>query len=427
MQKEAFAFFENTINRDLPLLVALSGGPDSMALLHLLLKWGKVKIHIAHVDHGWRLESAQECEALKEMAARMSLPFHAKRLAKKYSEEESRQERYRFFKEVANLIGASGVVLGHHRDDLSETVFKRVLEGASLWSLSGMHKVRRIDGLTLYRPLLASTKKEVVDWLEKQGIAFFIDPTNLSGTNLRATCRNLLFPSLKDHFNKEFEGSLARVGEDSEDLYHYLVTQVKPYIENQVVGPWGVFLEKLPKERVELKFILRQLSNKVLSRSELDTIVKLVEQKSANKVVSNIYIDRERLFFAIPSIADLEGSLVLKEGVYAYGPWQISVERTSAAYPIKNHFRDAWRGELATIIPEGEYRITKGLKKMKRVNKDYGDYLNQQKIPHFLASKVPVIVRENEIIEDFLSERKPPCNERNFMVHCTMMMAKNLD
>ncbi len=427
MQKEAFSFFENNIDTSLPVLLGLSGGPDSTALLHLLVKWGRVKIHLVHVDHGWREESGRECELLRELAKELGLPFHTKRLEGKCSEDECRQERTHFFKEVCAKVQASGIILGHHADDLSETVFKRVLEGAALSSLAGLHKVRSIDGLVIYRPLLTVSKSEVIEWLSAHGINYFIDPTNSTGKNLRAKCRMEIFPYLKTHFGKEFEKSLAKVGMEAEELYYYLMERCKPYFEGQIVGPWGIYLENLPKSKVELKFLLRQLSNKVLSRSELDTAVALLEQKAANKRVANISIDRGRAFLALQDIVDVEGSLPIKEGRYTFGNWLVHITKTFAAGPVKNHFRDGWRGEICTIIPEGNYVLTKGLKTMRRQNKEYGDFLSQHKIPHFLASKIPVIACENEIIEDFLSETKPPCNERNFMIHCIMMMAKNRD
>jgi len=428
MQKEAFEFFEEILDTTRPLLVGLSGGPDSTCLLHLLLLWGKVKIHIVHVDHAWRAESAHECAILQQKAITLGLPFHHTRLSGKSSEAESRESRYQFFKKVAKEVDAQGIMLGHHADDLSETLFKRVLEGASLWSLAGMHKVRVVDGLTLFRPLLGHTKDEVLDWLGSK--EYFIDPTNLESHNLRGKCRTAIFPYLSNHFGKEFESSLAKVAAESEELYNYLMRRCEPYLAQKVVGPWGVLLEKLPEERLEQKFILRLLSSKSLSRTQLDTICTLLKQNAANKQVANIFVDRGRLFFTQETLPDVEGSLEIREGTFTFGAWQVTVKKSDGILPAKNHFRDAWRGEIVTCIPEGRYLLTRGQKSHRRQGKSYGDFLTDRKIPHFLAAKVPVVVSENEIIEEFFSETKPPCKERNFLVQCSLInswIAKNLD
>src|SRR5262245_57437427 len=151
MHKDALQFFENNIDTRRPILLALSGGQDSTCLLHLYLLWNRAPLHIVHIDHGWREESAKECLELKQFASEHKLPFHAIRLdssaLKGNLEDASRKERYRFYKKVAQEVGAQGILLGHHADDQSETVFKRMLEGASLTALAGLYKVRTIDGL----------------------------------------------------------------------------------------------------------------------------------------------------------------------------------------------------------------------------------------------------------------------------------------
>ena len=142
MQKEVIDFFEKYIDTSRPVLLGLSGGADSMCLFHLLLQWNKVQVHIVHIDHGWRKESLSESKILEALAGKHKLEFFQKRLDpiryKGNLENESRKERYAFFSKVAEETNAQGILLGHHADDVQETVLKRVLEGAKLTSLATM-------------------------------------------------------------------------------------------------------------------------------------------------------------------------------------------------------------------------------------------------------------------------------------------------
>src|SRR5271165_84222 len=96
-------------------------------------------LHIAHVDHGWRPESSAEAEQLKSDVERLKLPFYLKRLENiPMKENEARSARLGFFKELYDKLGCQALILGHHGDDQSETVLKRILEGASFSALKGI-------------------------------------------------------------------------------------------------------------------------------------------------------------------------------------------------------------------------------------------------------------------------------------------------
>lgn len=148
-----------------PLLLALSGGPDSLALFHLLLEVSKehsIPFAIAHVDHGWRPESGTEAEILKELAQKHDLGFHLKKLDPKSLEgnleDACRSERLQFFKELCQAHEYEAVLMGHHADDAAETVLKRLFEGSSLKAVAGLQEVSCYDDLQIWRPLLKKTK-----------------------------------------------------------------------------------------------------------------------------------------------------------------------------------------------------------------------------------------------------------------------------
>ena len=164
-----------------PLLLGLSGGSDSLLLLHLLLKYRKIydlKIYVAHIDHGWREESVEESKYLQEIVQSLGLKFFLKVLDKLEwkcnVEEEARNQRLSFFKEIYSSYKCQALLLGHHADDQAETVLKRVLEGASLSRIIGLREVHSIDGMNVWRPLLCANKKNIVQYLKKRKYKLFL-------------------------------------------------------------------------------------------------------------------------------------------------------------------------------------------------------------------------------------------------------------
>ncbi len=400
MHKDAIRFFEKNILPSRPVLIGLSGGPDSTCLLHLYLLWNKAPLHIVHIDHGWRAESAQECETIKSFAIEHGIPFHSKRLTGLTGnlEDASRQERFRFYKEVADQVGAQAVLLGHHAQDVSETVFKRMLEGSSLTALAGLHKVRTVDGLTLLRPLLDFNKKEIIAWLEKRAISYFTDPTNEESRYLRGRLRKEIFPYLQHSFGKEFEKSLLSIAHEAEELALYLDNACAPYQDKAIIGPWGIYYPDLPEPATVLRHILRPY---VVSREQLQLAIALLQEGLANKeIVSSkgwLYIDRGRAFFTSQAIPELpDAALELAEGTYQFGSWHVTVEVVAGQEKANNDLSDVWKGHVSCYLPLGKHHLA-------RCSKSDRHYFSEKKVPHFLVSKVPVV----EGVADFFTGKAP--------------------
>ncbi|MBS0636719.1 MAG: tRNA lysidine(34) synthetase TilS [Verrucomicrobia bacterium] len=389
MFRKLFDFFEKYIDKSKPILIGLSGGPDSLCLLYNLLEWGKAKIHVVHVDHGWRQESEQEALTLQKLASDLQVPFHTTLLQglKGNLELASREARYEFFQKVAHQVGAEAIVLGHQADDVSETVLKRVLEGASFCTF-GIPKVRKMGSLTLLRPLLSYTKEEIVTWLDKRGISYFSDPTNLQAKYLRGRMRSEIFPYLRENFGKNFEKSLCHLGQESAELYTFLEESAALYREKAIVGPWGTYFPEMPREAYLFKHLLKP----GFSREQLDLAYEIIQMpnKEIHTKEKSIFIDRGRLF--------LTGKMSPNE-------WQITTRVVENSERPKNHFTDAWRGFLATYLPIDEYSFipTRSVERSKA------------KAPAFLSTVVPAVVKDGVVFEDFLSGKKcaveGPCLE----------------
>src|SRR5262245_21228397 len=132
LETELFTFLKRHLDASRPVLLAFSGGPDSLALLHLLLDYRQqhpLTLHLAHVDHGWRSGSAAEAAKLKLQAEALGLPFHSCRLSDEDRqgnlEAAGREARLRFFRQLSSQFDCQAVILGHQADDVAETCLKR--------------------------------------------------------------------------------------------------------------------------------------------------------------------------------------------------------------------------------------------------------------------------------------------------------------
>lgn len=414
MEKEVYHFFEQWIDPSRPILLGYSGGPDSACLLHLLLSWKKIPLHLVHIDHGWRKESSLERKAIEELAQKLSLPLHWIALDPKALqgnlEAECRQKRLQFFQQVALQVQAQGCLLAHHADDQAETVFKRVLEGANLINLSGMAPIQNFGSLALLRPLLSVKKSQIVAWLKLRGISFFHDATNDDVRFLRAKMRQETFPFLRHSFGKAFEENLCQIAQEAQELRHYLDDQTARYSEKITYGPWGLSLAAFPDSLLETKHLLQKLAKQqgiMLSREQLQTAAHLILTKAANKEIINngrtLFIDRGRAFFCKHQPTPIEDRIALKLGRELIGNWKVSCKQYEGEKGFRNHFCDAWKGTLSTILAEGSYCLGRALPAHRRHTKAYRHFVTNKKIPHFLTTWVPSIMQGETIVEDFLS------------------------
>lgn len=211
------------------ILVAVSGGPDSLALLlklfSLKTKLGLI-LHIVHVDHGLRKDSHLDALFVKRWGQKLNLPVIIKQLVyqqvKGSLEEFFREERLKFFIQTAKTIEADKIALGHNLDDQAETVLMRLLRGTGLSGLSGISAKREIRGAVFIRPLLETTRQEINKFLKNKGIKARIDSTNQEDIFLRNKIRHHLIPMLRNKFNINILKVLANLAQSVSYDYEYL-------------------------------------------------------------------------------------------------------------------------------------------------------------------------------------------------------------
>ncbi|WP_136607574.1 tRNA lysidine(34) synthetase TilS [Paenibacillus dokdonensis] len=206
------------------IVVAVSGGPDSVALLHVLHQISKryipLQLICAHVHHGLRAESDSEEELVRHLAQELNLPFETVRIdvlsymkeSGKGFEEAARDKRYAFLHEIAQRYSASSIALAHHADDQAETVLLHLLRGSGLGGLKGM-KIKRCEkNVELIRPFLRIYKTDLMSICKQNGYAYAIDSSNLSNQYRRNAIRLDVLPFL-GQYNGQIRQSLVQLAD----------------------------------------------------------------------------------------------------------------------------------------------------------------------------------------------------------------------
>ncbi|BCB18525.1 tRNA lysidine(34) synthetase TilS [Bosea sp. ANAM02] len=174
------------LSREAALLVAVSGGPDSVALLALLADWARMpnrpSLHAATVDHGLRPESAEEAAAVAAICAKLgvghaTLRWEGLKPASRV-QAEARRARYALLANEARRLGGATLVTAHTLDDQAETLLMRLAHGSGPSGLAGMRARSEVNGITLVRPLLGLSKARLVATAEARGLPFIHDPSN---------------------------------------------------------------------------------------------------------------------------------------------------------------------------------------------------------------------------------------------------------
>lgn len=233
-------------------LVAVSGGPDSVALLHalhLLAAPDALSLHVAHVHHGLRPEADQDAAFVEELAGRFGLPVSVDRVTValgggRSPEEAARLARYRALERRATLIGAGRIAVGHTADDQAETVLMRLLQGAGPLGLAGIPPVRG----RVVRPLLEATRAMVLAHLHAYGLPWIEDATNADPKFLRNRLRHDLLPLLAAHYSPRIGEALARVARgcrEAAEALRVLVRQLLPDLVREEASGWLVLAEPL--------------------------------------------------------------------------------------------------------------------------------------------------------------------------------------
>lgn len=396
--------------RNQTLLVGVSGGPDSLCLLHLLTRVAPktgVTLHVAHLDHALRPESAEDATFVERIALEWGIAATVERrpLAKP-SEDAARKVRYRFFADIAKTVGAAAVAVGHTAGDQAETVLLHLVRGSGLTGLAGMSPDTEIQGLRIVRPLLSVHRAETLAYCQRHGIAFLEDPSNRSPKFTRNRIRSELLPLLRE-LNPRIENALLRlagIAQDEEEFWQWFLSERRsdsPRLSRQTLDP----LPRAAQTRLLIE-AHRGLTDEFLEATHIHSLLDLLKAGTGKQLSLPGGIQAE-------TEAD---ALVLRAGPVAKppswspttlrvpgetiaGPWKVVCAFTSPALPA-----EPWSvvididqsGSDLTLRPRhpgDRYRPT-GMPAPKKLQ----DILVDAKVPRRLRDTVPILEGPSDIL-----------------------------
>jgi tRNA(Ile)-lysidine synthase len=251
-------------------IIAVSGGADSTALVHVITALRldlRLTVHLAHLNHALRPDAGEDAAFVSRMSAALGFSYHEstinpRALAAEEGlslEDAGRRLRYAFLTRLAEEIGAQVVATGHTLDDQAETVLMRLLRGSGLEGLGGIPPVRAESGIRIIRPLIEATRAEIEAYLKSQGAEWREDSTNRDPAILRNRVRRSLLPALEG-YNPNVRQALARlaglVRDDAEALGALADAQIAGTLS---VGPGAVRIELVPFARLHVALQRRAL------------------------------------------------------------------------------------------------------------------------------------------------------------------------
>jgi len=322
------------LQRDDRVVVGVSGGPDSMALLHLLLaanhtlEW-QLQLHLAHLDHGLRgEESAQDAAFVRAAADSLDLSCtieaqNVADLAEAESlgiEEAARQARYAFYQRVCLQTGNKIVAVGHHADDNAETILHRVVRGTGLRGLAGIPRKRALAAgspITVIRPLLTMSRSNILEYLADEGIAYREDRTNEDNELVRNRLRNVVLPQLERDINPHVREALTRLGEQAQWLVEFLRETVHRTFETLIISRTDqvltlnadTLLRKsriVQTELVRLAYVSFELGEQDLTFAHVVSVLDLLADPASGKQIKlpkGMTVEKRygQLTFSLPS------------------------------------------------------------------------------------------------------------------------------
>ena len=299
MQK-TINYLKSILNLNDVLVVGVSGGPDSMCLLRLLVDLKKelnLKIVVAHMNHKVRKEADEEEEYVRNYAKDNNLLFELYELKEKIDSNfhsEARIIRYNFFEELVNKYNAKYVMTAHHADDLMETILMRIGRGSNLKGYSGFELLTKKGSYNLVKPLIFYTKNEIIKYMDDNNYKYYIDNTNNEDDYLRNRYRHNILPKLKEENNSIHEKyyKYSKVLLEADNFIDSYITKLL----NNIYKDNKLNLELFIKED---KYIQKRIIEYILSTIYLDDLYK-VDDNTVNEIIKIIYSNKPNVFISLP-------------------------------------------------------------------------------------------------------------------------------
>ena len=402
----------NLIENNDIIVVGFSGGPDSVFLVEMLKKlqhFFNFKIYLVHINHLLRGEDADSDENFSfEYAKKNNLEIFIKRIpvkeiAKevgKTLEEVGREERYKFFSEIYEKVGATKIATAHNKDDQIETFLFRLIRGTSLQGLEGI----KIKNNNVIRPISEIYKKDILEYLNKNEIQYKIDKTNFENEFTRNSIRLDLIPFIEERYNIKFKDKIFSLIEEIRENNQNNSLNLSDYVnsENKIILEKMKFLSNFDKKNLLSLFLNKK--NIEINRNKIDEINSLIKSNGTKK------IDLDKSYRIVKDytylyIEDKKENCVINNNVIQvkipseqiFDNFKITVstvENLDIPKQKNQYLLDAIYNDIIEVRyrKEGD-RIFLGEKHSKKIKEIFID----QKIPKDIRDRLPIFLYNNTI------------------------------
>ena len=334
-------------------VVGVSGGADSLALLHALAaQMPPERLIVAHLNHGWRDEADDDAEFVRQTAVFLQITPHIQKInpATPATEDAGRNARYHFFADVARQTGATIVAVAHNADDQAETVLMRLLRGTGTAGLRGMQPIAPLpiegaDGLTLVRPLLTVSRAEIEAYCEQHHLQPRQDVTNADTNFLRNRIRHDLLPLLAE-YNPQIKNRLQQTA--------VIATADYALLQMLATSAWDEM--KVEQGEGWLSFSRREWGKRPLSIQRLLLRQAAAELRPELPNASFTLFEQARLLIASGQTgaqADLSADLRLS---LSYDRVQLTVDGATIPHRVPQLLAD----EPITVFVNGRFQLADG-------------------------------------------------------------------
>ena len=402
----------NLIENNDIIVVGFSGGPDSVFLVEMLKKlqcFFNFKIYLVHINHLLRGEDADSDENFSfEYAKKNNLEIFIKRIpVKKIAkeigktlEEVGREERYKFFSEIYEKVGANKIATAHNKDDQIETFLFRLTRGTSLQGLEGI----KTKNNNIIRPISEIYKKDILEYLNKNEIQYKIDKTNFENEFTRNSIRLDLIPFIEERYNIKFKDKIFSLIEEIRENNQNNSLNLSDYTDskNRILLEKIKFLSNF--DRKNLLGLFLNEKNIEVNRNKIDEINSLIKSNGTKKIDLNktyrivknythLYIEEKREDNTINN-----STIQLKiPSEQVFNNFKISVE-IAKNLDIPKEKNQYLLDTLYNDIREVRYR-----KEGDRIfldenhSKKIKEIFIEQKIPKDIRDRIPIFLYNNNI------------------------------
>ena len=368
--QEVLDYLNSLVSNNDKIVVAVSGGPDSMFLLDMLLRVRKSKtfdIVVAHVNHNVRCESYDEAKKVEEYCKKNNMIFEYM-IIDKYGTDNfhdyARTVRYKFFESLVSKYKAKYLLTAHHGDDLMETILMRIVRGSTVSGYTGFNRETNLGSYTIARPLITMTKQEIEEYMNENNLWYAVDMSNKKDVYTRNRYRKYILPKLKEE-NKNVHKKFLKFSEK--------VRGVSDFFDKYVGSRYS---EIVVKDKLDLclllkedKVVIESILSKYLYKFYKDNIY-MITDKNMSTLYNCVISNKSNVVIDIP-------------GNFKF------VKSYNNAYIIKNDEKEIYKYEIKSSVHINGYGVIKRVDESTKTD-NYVTYLDSSKI------KLPLYVRNRK-------------------------------